>query len=283
MKPAFATALLLAAVVAAASAQAPRTFDAASVKRNTTNGAGQPRFVAVGGGRLTAPFATVQDLVQAAYSVEPSQVVGGPDWMERERFEVSAILPPGTSAADAPVLLQRLLAERFSLETHKDKRELPAYVLNPTGKLGPDLTPAGPECKPLKAPAGLPAPPPPPPPLGGQGPMTLLNEPPCSRCGNVMFNGFFSMRSVPLVTFVTNLSRQIRMPIVDRTALSGPYDIDLNFLPDTGPMMFNGTAINADAPSLQTAVREQLGLKLDSSRAPIDVVVIDRVTAPTEN
>ena len=113
--------------------------------------------------------------------------------------------------------------------------------------------------------------------------MTILNQPPGSKCGNVVFNGFFSMRAVPLITFVTNLSRQIRLPIVDRTALTGAYDIDLNFLPDTGPMIFNGQAINADAPSLQTAVREQLGLKLDSTRAPLDVVVIDRVNAPTEN
>jgi len=113
--------------------------------------------------------------------------------------------------------------------------------------------------------------------------MTILNEPPGSKCGNVIFNGFFSMRSVPLVTFVTNLSRQIRMPIVDRTALSGAYDLDLSFLPDSGPMMFNGNAINADAPSLQTAVREQLGLKLDSTRAQVPVIVIDRVAAPTDN
>ena len=282
MRHGFVTGLLLV-VAGGAYAQAPLTFDAASVKRNMTNGAGQPRIVAVSGGRLTAPFATAKELVQAAYGMEPNQVVGGPDWMERDRFEVSAILPPGTSAADAPMLLQRLLAERFSLAAHQEKRELPAYVLTAVGKLGPDLAPAGPECKALKAPAGLPAPPPPPPPLAGQGPMTMLNQPPGSKCGNVMFSGFFSMRAVPMVTFVTNLSRQIRMPIIDRTALTGPYDIDLNFLPDTGPMMFNGTAINADAPSLQTAVREQLGLRLDSARAPIDVVVIDRVMAPSEN
>ena len=113
--------------------------------------------------------------------------------------------------------------------------------------------------------------------------MIVLNQPAGSKCGNVVFNGFVSMRSVPLATFATLLSRQIRIPIVDRTRLAGLYDLDLSFLPDTGPMMFNGAAINADAPSLQTAVREQLGLRLQSGRAPVDVVVIDRVAPPTGN
>jgi len=217
VKPSLLTGVLLLAFELGTHGQALRTFDAASVKRNTSNGAGQPRIVAVSGGRLTAPFATVKDLVQAAYHMEPNQVVGGPDWIERDRFEVNGVMPPGTSAADAPALLQRLLAERFSLATHSENRELPAYVLTAAGKAGPGLAAAGESCKPLKAPAGLPAPPPPPPPLAGQGPMTMLNEPPGSKCGNVIFNGFFSMRSVPLVTFVTNLSRQIRLPILDRT------------------------------------------------------------------
>ena len=98
-----------------------------------------------------------------------------------------------------------------------------------------------------------------------------------------MMRGFISARDIVLETFAFLLMRELQRPIIDRTQLTGRYDIDLNFLPDSGPMTINGTAINADAPSLTTAVREQLGLKLDSSRAPIDVIVIDRVSAPTEN
>ena len=98
-----------------------------------------------------------------------------------------------------------------------------------------------------------------------------------------MFSGFFSMRAVPMVTFVTHLARQIRRPIIDRTGLSALYDIDLSFLPDSGPMMFNGAPLNADAPALSTAVREQLGLRLESGRAPVDVVVIERLHPPTDN
>jgi uncharacterized protein (TIGR03435 family) len=95
--------------------------------------------------------------------------------------------------------------------------------------------------------------------------MTVLNQPPGSKCGNVDLQRLLldarraagHLRHEPLAPDSAPHRRS--------TALTGPYDIDLNFLPDTGPMMFNGQAINADAPSLQTAVREQLGLKLDST------------------
>ena len=98
-----------------------------------------------------------------------------------------------------------------------------------------------------------------------------------------MMRGFISARDIQMDTFAFLLMREVQRPVIDRTQLRGRYDLDLNFLPDSGPMMLNGTAINADAPSLTTAVREQLGLRLDSTREPFDVVVIDRVMAPTEN
>jgi uncharacterized protein (TIGR03435 family) len=83
--------------------------------------------------------------------------------------------------------------------------------------------------------------------------------------------------------FVWIVMREVARPVINRTGLTGRYDLDLTFLPDSGPMTINGNAINADAPSLTTAVREQLGLRLESGRAPVDVVVIDRVSPPTEN
>lgn len=277
--------LLLAVTIVSATslfAQAPASFEVASVKR-TMGAPGVPPFAFVQSGRLRAPFSTVRELVQAAYGVEPNQVIGGPDWVDADHFDVNATLPQGTTPADAQMMLRRLLADRFGLVTRREKRDLPVHFLDRGEKLGPTISAAGAECKPLKAPAGIPAPPPPPPPPAGAGPMSALNLPPGSKCGNVMFSGFFSMRAVPMISFVTHLSRQIKRPIIDRTRLGGIYDIDLSFLPDTGPMMFNGNAINADAPSLQTAVREQLGMRLESGRAPVDVVVIDRVSQPTEN
>lgn len=274
--------LAMALLTGAAAAQTPGTFEAASV-RQTSGGPGVLPFVFVQTGRLRAPFATARELVQAAYGLERNQVLGGPDWLDRDHFDVNATMTAGTSPTAAPQLLRELLKERFGLVVRSARREMPVRFLDRTNDQGPQLTPAGAECRPLKAPGGIPAPPPPPPPPPGSGPIVPLNQPPGSACGNVMFNGFLSMRAVPLVTFVVNLSRQIRIPIVDRTGLQGLWDIDLVFLPDTGPMQFNGVALNADAPSLQTAVREQLGLRLQAGRAPLDVVVIDRIHPPTEN
>lgn len=274
---------LVLALISSAAAQAPSSFEAASVKRNTTNGAGLPPIVLVQSGRLRAPFSTLRDLMQAAYGVEPNQIIGGPGWVDSDRFEVTATLPQGATIADAPAMLRTLLADRFGLVARQEARELPVLFLDAPGRLGPDISVAGTECKAMKSPAGLPVPPPPPPPPANAGPVIVLNQPPGSKCGSIVFNGFFSMRAVPLVSFVTSLSRQSRRTIIDRTKLSAVYDIDLYFLPDAGPLMVNGNAINADAPSLQTAVREQLGLRLESGRAQVDVVVIDRVSAPTEN
>jgi len=276
-------ALVLTILTASLAAQAPRAFDAASVKRNTTNGAGLPPVIAISGQRLSAPFVTLREIVRVAYGVNENQVVGGPDWIGSDRFEVGAAIPSGASVDAVREMLRTLLAERFGLAAHPEKRELPVYTLTFTGQMGPQMRPAGSECAPLSSPAGIPAPPPPPPPPAGAGPMTVLGQPPGSKCGTAMMRGFISARDIVLETFAFLLMRELQRPVVDRTQLTGRYDLDLNFLPDSGPMVINGTAINADAPSLTTAVREQLGLKLDSTRAPVDVIVIDRVNAPTGN
>jgi uncharacterized protein (TIGR03435 family) len=276
------TVVILCTLSVAVGAQTPAGFEVASVKR-TQGAPGVLPFVYIQSGRLRAPFSTVRELIQAAYGVEPTRVLGGPDWIDAEHFEIIATVPDRTTADRAQAMLRELLAERFGLVTRSEKRDLPVYVLTRAGRMGPDLAPAGPDCKPPKAPAGLPAPPPPPPPPFGAAPITVLNQVPRSNCFNAMFRGYLSLRAAPMSTFVTHLSNQLGRPIVDRTGLTGIYDIDLLFLPDTGPMMMNGTALNADAPALATAIREQLGLRLDSDRAPIDVIVIDRVNAPTEN
>ena len=275
--------VLAAGVIVTAEAQAPRTFDAASVKRNATNGAGLPPVVAVSGNRLSAPFVTLRELIRVAYGLNEHQVVGGPGWVGSDRFEVGATIPGGASTDSVLEMLRTLLVERFGLSVHTEKRDLPVHALLFTGQLGPKMRVAGPECAPLTSPAGIPAPPPPPPPPAGAGPMTVLGQPPGSKCGTAIMRGYISARDIVLEAFVSLLTRELQRPVDDRTQLTGRYDIDLSFLPDSGPMMVNGQPINADAPSLQTALREQLGLKLDSTRAQVDVVVIDRVTAPTEN
>ncbi len=279
--------VVLAAVIAAgaigiAGAQAPATFEAASVKRNATNRG--PGVVAITGNRLSAPFVTLRELIRVAYGVNEHQVVGGPGWLDSDHFAVGATIPAGAGVDSIREMLRELLKERFALTAHTEQRDLPRYDLLFSGRLGPKMRPAGPECAPIAVPPGIPMPPPPPPPLAGAAPMVILGQGPGnSRCPAAIMRGFILARDTTVEMLAFMLMRELQRPVADRTELSGSYDFDLSYLPDSGPMTINGQAINADAPPLATALREQLGLRLDSTRGPVDVVVIHRVTAPTEN
>jgi uncharacterized protein (TIGR03435 family) len=275
--------IILFSLIAHALAQAPRTFDAASVKRNPN--APGPGIVAVTGRRVSAPFVTMRTLVQSAYEVDRDQVVNGPGWIDSDRFEVSATAPAGASVGDVRLMLRALLAERFGLAAHTEQRDLPINILTFTGQLGPKMRKSGPECAPGTTPAGLPPPPPPPPstPAGAADMIILTAAPTGSRCGTLTMNGFISGRELPVGNLAWMLSQVVRRPVIDRTGLTDKYDFDLMYLPDVGPPQVNGTPVQWDAPALATALREQLGLKLDSSRGPVEVVVIDRVSPPTEN
>ncbi len=275
-------AVAILVVSGSAFAQALPTFEAASVKKATAPTG--PRIVAVTGRRVSAPFVTLRMLVQVAYGVEQDQVIGGPPWIDSDHFEVNATTPAGASIDDVRTMLQQLLADRFGVAARKESREGPVYLLSYSGKFGPKMRPAGETCAPIVPPPGLNVPPPPPPPPAGAAEFIALGATPgASKCGGLQMNGYISARDWSLDSLVWVLRQALERPVVDRTGLKEKYDFDLMYLPDTGPPRINGGAIAWDAPSLQTAVREQLGLKLDSSRAPIDVVVIERANPPTEN
>ena len=273
------TALALGVSLAA---QQP-SFEAASVKRNRTNGIGGPPVVSVSGTRVSAPFVTAREIIRVAYGVNENQVVGGPDWLTADRFELSAASPAGASLDDVRAMLQALLADRFGLVAHAETRDLPAYVLTFTGTFGPGMREAGSVCVLPSPPAGINVPPPPPPPPAGASALIVLGQPPAPKCALMVLRGQVSARDIAMDAFSALLVRELQRPVIDRTMLTGRYDIDLSYLPDNGPMTVNGVAVNPDAPSVATAVREQLGLKLESTRAPVEVIVVDRITPPTEN
>jgi uncharacterized protein (TIGR03435 family) len=275
------------------TAQQP-SFPAASVKPNTTNGAGLANVIIVRPGQLLAQYATFRELVQAAYGVEQNQVVDGPGWIDSAHFAVNAAVPPGASVADVRAMLRSLLAERFGLVSRREERELPVYLLESAGRPGARLWTAGPECRPVVPPPGVPMPPAPPPPPAGAA-MTVLNQPQLGGgCGSMFFTCHLSARNVPMAMLTFQLSRLLRRQVIDRTDLTGRYDFDLTFTPDAGAAGLATAGVlgagpggppqaSSEAPALTTALREQLGLRLESNRAPIDVVVIDRVSAPAEN
>ena len=233
------------------------------------------------GGRFFAPNSTLRELIRVAYVVEDLQISGGPGWIDSDRFSIEATATAGVTADETRLMLRAMLADRFKLTTHTEKRDLQGFALISTGRAKADLRRSGAQCAPMRAPAGLPAPPPPPPPPGGSTVIPMTAGTALSKCGSMIAGGYLSLRGISIEQLAVTLSRTLRSPVFDETKLTGPYDIDLVFTPDSPTP--SPVAPPADATSIFTAVQEQLGLKLDAKRVPTDVIVIDSVTRPSEN
>jgi uncharacterized protein (TIGR03435 family) len=263
----------------------PVQFDSASIKRNRSNS----NIVGVSGGRgqYQGTNITVGLLLAAAFRMPSSQIIGAPEWTETERYDVVAKMPDGVSQAPGVAqtaqqeAIRALLEDRFKMMAHKETRELPifALVVAREGRLGPDLTPSKNDCTPgarRGAPAG-----------GGPPGAPQFGRGARPTCGTMAGPGLISAGGITMTRLVELLSGTVGRPVVDRTGLNGFYDLDLIYLPDqppTGPLPAGvQLPFTPDSPSLQTAIQEQLGLKLDSARGQVDVTVIDRLERPTEN
>jgi uncharacterized protein (TIGR03435 family) len=270
------------------AASQAQEFEVASVKRNASGN----NFVQLGGdpgGRFTATNVPLKLLIRQAYQLQDSQVVGGPNWINTDRFDIIAKAPgqlqlpaPGGPPGPFQVMLRALLADRFKLAVHTESREVPIYSLSLArrdAKTGSQLRPAAVDCVAMFAARGRGGPPPAPPQPGERPP-----------CGMRLGPGNLSGGGVTMAQLSTTLSQFVQRVVVDRTGLTGNFDIDLTWTPDQLPQGRGEPPpgvqlppIDPNGPSIFTAVQEQLGLKLDSQRGPVDVLVIDRVEQPTED
>jgi uncharacterized protein (TIGR03435 family) len=255
------TAAMLMALAMQLSAQTPvqpsgegLRFEVASIKRNTSGRFGMdgPSFK---GTTYTAVNAPVQALISDAYGVA-GRDVDAPKWIfsqllggGSERYDVIAKAADGSSVENQRAMLRTLLAERFALRLHREKRELPVYILtklNEGRSLGPNLRAASKDCLPSTACEGR---------IGG---------------GRAAYKGAQWSNVLQAVAAGLDGAR-----LVDRTGLSGAFDFELNYTPQ-------GQPTTADSGGdLLTAVRQQLGLKLESGRAPFEVIVVDSIERPT--
>jgi uncharacterized protein (TIGR03435 family) len=286
--------------------QAPPTqkpsFEVASIKPNTT---GQGTLIETPPtGRVNIISATFRTLLRTAYRVQDYQVIGGPDWLAVDRFDIQARPPADYQpqpflpcvAVDCPptpvqIMMQGLLADRFRLKIHRETRELPVYELT-IGKNGFKLkeVSAPPAPAPGAAPPRLPPPPPP-----GTAPPTNAAALPTPPPGVTMGFPFgLAASAVPLATLDSVLAEILRRPVVDKTGIKGYYDFKIVYsrdgIPSNGPappppVADGGPGLNASdpRPSIFTALEEELGLKLESAKGPVEVLVIDSVQKPSEN
>jgi len=197
------------------------------------------------------------------------QLVGAPDWVLSDRYDLQATANATTTSDDLRLMLRALLAERLKLAAHLEPREQPVYFLTtarPDRKLGAQIERTTRDCAAVAAAnqAGLRPP--------------VLTSPAngAPPCGTNLNNGEMLAGGITMDVLARNLGLRAGRVVFDRTGLEGYFDLTLKFSRDQDPA-------NPDAPSIFTALQEQLGLRLEPGRAPLQTLVIDRIERPSEN
>ncbi len=240
------------------AASANPTFEVATIKPSRPEAVGKAFLVR--GRQFSTVNTSLSDLIAFVYGVHARQIVGGPAWIETAKYDLLA-KPDGDGQPNEKqwkAMVQKLLADRFQLAFHHDKKELPAYALT-AAKSGPKLTASQGD------PNGLP----------GVGFRAL---------------GRLIARNATLADFAGVMQgTALDRPVVDQSGIAGRFDFTLNWTPDEFQFASLGPNVprpsdSADAPpDLYTAIQQQLGLKLESTKLPVDVLVIDRAEKPSEN
>ena len=255
------------------------SFEAASIKRNTSGGPGAP-YLQIEGSQLVVVNNNLFTIIRTSWNIQPTQILGGPDWVrsEGERFDITAKIPDGTKRDQVRPMAQALLAERFKLKVHRETRELPVYALvmaRPDRKLGPQMVAATFDCKTYLAALSRGERVAPPPPNGDK-----------FVCGSKMAPGRILAGGIQIADLAGVLSNFVGgRPVIDRTGLTADYEFDLTWTPEVvpGPSAESFVRVDPNGPSLFAAVQEQLGLKLEATTGPVEVLVIDSAERPTPN
>ena len=242
-------------------------FDVASVKQNKGD-SGMMRWMYTPDG-ISITNLSLKNLISDAYNVKQYLVSGGPSWVDHTGFDLDAkVAGPDVetfkklSPAQRRLMLQKLLAERFNLAVHFETKTLPVYNLVIAAG-GPRFKPAAPD----------------PPPSPDANP----SDPPKHRGMLRMGHGTLSLEDMPMSTFIGQLGYAVGRDVIDKTGLTGKYDLELKWTPDDHPGSESGLTDQDASPNLFTALQEQLGLRLESSKGPVQTLIIDHADMPSAN
>jgi uncharacterized protein (TIGR03435 family) len=258
---ALAALIIALASISLALAQSSRpAFEVASIKRN--NGASRAISCCGGPGRLAGTNVTPGMLINIAYKVQDFQVVGAPGWVNSDRYDIEAKASDAAASQGTGIIqgamLQSLLEDRFKLVVRRETRELPVYELT-VARSGSKLKVGACTTRDPNAPPSRQQP---------------------SDCGfSVMDNNMIKAAQIDMERFIPMLTFWVKRTVVDKTGFHGTFDVDLKWNPDEATANPNADT----APSIFTALQEQLGLKLESAKGPVEVLVIDSVSKPSEN
>ena len=238
------------------------SFEVATIKPTSPDSRG--RFIRMQSvNRFYAQGYSLQQLVAVAYSITPRAISGGPPWTDSDLFDILASTPgnvqPNTDEQMA--MLRKLLTDRFQLAFHREPKELPVFAIT--------VAKGGPKLRPSAAPPGtLPY---------------LINTVYPEEKGGVHVE--LPARNATIAQFAAMMQRAVvDRTVVDETGLTGTYDFDLEWTPDES--QFNGNlprSVEPTKPSLFAAMQEQLGLRFEATRGPVQTIVIDRVERPSAN
>jgi len=280
---------MLIAAATFAFGQTRPEFEVASIKP----AGDQVQQVGVGlhidGSQVGLIYLSIKDIVGMAYQVKPNQI-SGPDWISSQRYNIAAKIPDGGNQNQVREMIQSLLADRFQMKMHREKRDFQVYAIG-VGKNGIKMTALPPD--PDSANSG-----PAPITAGGVGNengvvMTLGN-------GSTLSLGpsSFDAKKLSMAQLAELLTRFMDRPVVDSTSLNGQYDFSLQLTPEDRTALLVRSAINAGVTLPPQAMRalnfgsnaslvnsmEKLGVAFQSTKAPLDVIVIDTILkTPTEN
>jgi uncharacterized protein (TIGR03435 family) len=241
---------------------------------------------ALPGGKLQAEKAQLERLVEWAYGLRRYQVTGGPDWINSARYDIEATAEGNVGSEQIRLMLQSLLEDRFKLKVHRETRQLPVYDLL-LAKGGPKLEPPkeggcltpdpnGPSLRPPDESGQLP------PPLCGRAEVSIAIK------GQGQFEGRVKAGKASMDALASTLSNMLGRTVIDKTGFTQLFDAQMEFAPDDSlaglPSRFPRSAdIPGGPPTIFTAIQEQMGLKLESSKGPVEILVIDSAEKPSEN
>jgi uncharacterized protein (TIGR03435 family) len=272
-----AAVLLVIASATLTSAQdvpSPPAFDVASVKPNLSGTMGSSGRT--GKGSVIFTNMTLRSLIGNAYDIRGNRIAGAPGWIDSERFDINARAAADTPDSGLAPMMRTLLADRFKLKVRHETREEAVYALvvaRDDRRLGPNLRPAA-DCVKGAAAAGR---------SGGGAPAPLMQAGTPAPCGSRMMadgRGVTIQSGMQTMATLAGMLRGVGgREVVDRTGLGGTFDFELRYAPDA--LSTDSGAAENPLPNVFTALQEQLGLKLESARGPVEYLVVESVDRPT--
>jgi uncharacterized protein (TIGR03435 family) len=264
--------------IAGAQTQAPQRFDVASVKASPPLSPGGARVVAgtVVGGQWVSQNAPLIDILRAVFpDYRLRGLIVAPDWVQRTRFDIDARTMGEPSRVQMIEMMKQLLAERFALRVRTEPRQIEVRALTiarADGRLGGALRSSSVDCEAVAAARAK-----------GESPEGPGGLPLCIALSDERPNALIRVRGggAQMVHLIAMIQGAVREPIVDRTGLTGRYDLDLEFNPELAGL--GPVPLDAVGSSLSTSLQEQLGLQLRPQTAPVTVLVVERVEMPTPN